>query len=80
MGDVTDYEALQPRLAALMTAHEEDLKLAASLERRMAALMERHATQVGPSFPLRDFVASYNLLPAGGCPVGAFRCVGRHSI
>ena len=25
----------------------------------------------------RDFVASYNLLPAGGCLVGAFRCVGR---
>ena len=79
MGDVTGYEALQPRLAALMKAHEEDLKLAESLERRMAALMERHATQVG-SFPLRNFIASYNLLPAGGCPVGAFRRVGRYSI
>jgi hypothetical protein len=41
-----DYEALRPRLEALLKTHEEDLALAASLEKRMAALMERHSTQV----------------------------------
>ncbi|KIJ20906.1 hypothetical protein PAXINDRAFT_66601 [Paxillus involutus ATCC 200175] len=41
-----DYEALQPRLQALLAAREEDVKLAASLEKRVASLVERHATHV----------------------------------
>lgn len=41
-----DYEALQPRLDALLKAHHDDLELAASLEKRVARLMESHATQV----------------------------------
>ncbi|KII87378.1 hypothetical protein PLICRDRAFT_125405 [Plicaturopsis crispa FD-325 SS-3] len=45
-GKLADFEPLKPRLEALIKAHEEDDKLAASLERRIAHLMERHATQV----------------------------------
>ncbi|KAG6909044.1 hypothetical protein DXG01_002319 [Tephrocybe rancida] len=51
-GDLTSdssfaaYEELQPRLDALLAQHREDLELAAALERRTAALVERHATQV----------------------------------
>ena len=41
------YEPLEPRLEALMAAHDEDLAQAANLEQRIASLMERHATQVG---------------------------------
>jgi len=40
----SDYETLQPRLDALLKAHEEDIILA--LEKRIAALVERHATHV----------------------------------
>ena len=43
---LSDYEALQPRLGALLKAHQEDIKLAASLEKRIAGLVERHATHV----------------------------------
>jgi len=45
-GKLADYEVLQPRLYALMKAHAEDVKQAASLENRIAAIMERHATHV----------------------------------
>ncbi|KAF8532012.1 hypothetical protein JB92DRAFT_3080807 [Gautieria morchelliformis] len=45
-GKLVDHEPLQPRLRALVTAHEEDLAKAASLESRIGALLERHATKV----------------------------------
>ncbi|KAG1746558.1 uncharacterized protein EDB91DRAFT_1117610 [Suillus paluster] len=45
-GKLADYEVLQPRLDALLKAHQEDIKLAASLEKRIAALVDRHATHV----------------------------------
>lgn len=45
-GKLTDHEKLQPRLDALIDAHHEDLVLAASLEKRVATLMDRHATYV----------------------------------
>jgi len=45
-GKLGDYETFQPRLDALMKAHREDLDLVASLEKRVARLMESHATQV----------------------------------
>jgi len=45
-GKLADYEILQPRLDALLKAHQEDIRLAASLEKRIAALVERHATHV----------------------------------
>ena len=43
---LVDHEKLQPRLDALIAAHREDLVLAASLEKRIATLMDRHATYV----------------------------------
>ncbi|KAL1945182.1 hypothetical protein VTO73DRAFT_2802 [Trametes versicolor] len=45
-GKLGDYEALQPRLEALLKAHDEDLQTAADLERRIALLMDRYATNV----------------------------------
>ncbi|KAF9223980.1 hypothetical protein BS17DRAFT_752898 [Gyrodon lividus] len=45
-GKLTDYETLQPRLQALLAAQEEDMRLAASLEKRISSLVERHATHV----------------------------------
>jgi hypothetical protein len=45
-GKLADYETLRPRLDALLKAHQEDIRLAASLEKRIAALVDRHATHV----------------------------------
>lgn len=45
-GRLGNYEKLAPRLDAAMKAHTEDVKLAASLEKRIATLMEKHATHV----------------------------------
>ncbi|KAF8809498.1 hypothetical protein BYT27DRAFT_7094051 [Phlegmacium glaucopus] len=45
-GRLLDYEELQPRLKAILDAHEEDARLADSLEIRIASLVERHATYV----------------------------------
>lgn len=45
-GKLGDYEALQPRLEALLQAHDEDLRLAADLEKRIALLMDHYATNV----------------------------------
>jgi len=45
-GKLADYGTLQPRLDALLKAHQEDIRLAASLEKRIAALVDRHATHV----------------------------------
>ncbi|KAJ7446677.1 hypothetical protein FB451DRAFT_1412098 [Mycena latifolia] len=45
-GKLEDYAALQPRLDALLKAHDDDLQFAASLEKRVAKLMESHTTQV----------------------------------
>ncbi|KAG6821451.1 hypothetical protein H0H93_010175 [Arthromyces matolae] len=40
------YEELQPRLDELLALHQENTEMAAKLEERIAALVERHATQV----------------------------------
>lgn len=45
-GKLGDYEDLKPRLLTLLKAHEEDAARATDLERRVAGLMERHATHV----------------------------------
>lgn len=45
-GKLPDYEALQPRLEALLQKHREDLELASALETRIAALMRNYANQV----------------------------------
>lgn len=41
-----EQEKLQPRLQALFMAHEENAKLATSLEARIASLVQRHGTYV----------------------------------
>ncbi|KAH7914832.1 hypothetical protein BJ138DRAFT_1177012 [Hygrophoropsis aurantiaca] len=45
-GKLGDYQSLELRLDALMKAHHDDLKLAASLEKRIAGLVEKHAIHV----------------------------------
>ena len=45
-GKLGDYEALQPRLEALLKAHDEDLRMTADIERRIALLMDHYATNV----------------------------------
>ncbi|CAK5274021.1 unnamed protein product, partial [Mycena citricolor] len=45
-GKLADHESLQPRLDALIQLQQEDLALAASLEKRLERLMQTHATQV----------------------------------
>ncbi|KAG5353553.1 hypothetical protein J132_06506 [Termitomyces sp. J132] len=46
VGQLGSYEELQNRLDKLMAQHRADAELAASLEKRIANLMERNATQV----------------------------------
>ncbi|RXW18710.1 hypothetical protein EST38_g7142 [Candolleomyces aberdarensis] len=45
-GKLSDYEQLEPRLDKLLKANAADIELAASLERRIATLMQKHATSV----------------------------------
>jgi len=45
-GKLIDHETYKPRLEALLAAHNEDLKLAASMEQRSASLIKRYATHV----------------------------------
>lgn len=60
----SDYEVLQPRLHALLAAQEHDMKLAACLEKRIATLVERHATHVSCFFDrcnIRVFKMSFSV-------------------
>jgi hypothetical protein len=43
---VVDYEELQPRLEGLVLRHEEDLERTATLEKRVAAVVQQYALQV----------------------------------
>lgn len=43
---VTDYEPLKPRLEKLIDQHQENAKAASVLERRVASLIHRYASQV----------------------------------
>ncbi|KAI0260092.1 hypothetical protein BC834DRAFT_902306 [Gloeopeniophorella convolvens] len=45
-GKLAEYEALQPRLEALLLRHEEDLARAAALEKRVGALVRQYTLQV----------------------------------
>jgi len=45
-GKLPEYEKLQPRLQALLKAHQEDAELALSLEIQIASLVERHTNYV----------------------------------
>ena len=68
---VIDHEPLQPRLQALVTAHAEDLAKAASLENRIGALLEQHATKV------RVCVGGCHYLPFNTDMVNLGRCIVR---
>jgi hypothetical protein len=41
-----DYEALQPRLEALLLRHQEDIDSAAALEKRVARIVRQYTMQV----------------------------------
>jgi hypothetical protein len=43
---LVDYEALQPRLEALLVRHQEDVDRAAALEKRVAGIVRQYAIQV----------------------------------
>ncbi|KAH9987179.1 hypothetical protein BJV77DRAFT_950453 [Russula vinacea] len=45
-GTLSDYEALQPRLEALLVRHQEDVDRAAALEKRVAGIVRQYAIQV----------------------------------
>ncbi|KAK0467040.1 uncharacterized protein EV420DRAFT_1758916 [Desarmillaria tabescens] len=45
-GKLADYEQLQPRLEILRKSYDENIEHAARLEKRIAAILERHSTQV----------------------------------
>ncbi len=46
-----DYEQLQPRLDTLRKSYDENIEHAARLEKRIAAILERHSTQARLDFP-----------------------------
>lgn len=45
-GKLGDYEALQDRFQAVSKAHDEDMRRAAALEKRIAALVKQHSRRV----------------------------------
>ncbi|KAK0446737.1 hypothetical protein EV421DRAFT_1791045 [Armillaria borealis] len=45
-GKLADYEQLQPRLDTLRKSYDENIEHAVRLEKRIAAILERHSTQV----------------------------------
>lgn len=45
-GTLSDYEALQPRLEALLVRHQEDVDRAAVLEKRVASIVRQYAIQI----------------------------------
>ena len=72
-GKLAEYETLQPRLDALVEAHNEDMQKAEELERRVARLVDRYATNVRITSP---FLIILNSSGTGGRVIGAFRRVG----
>lgn len=56
-GKLVQHEQLQPRLRALVQAHEEDMELAAKLEQRISVLLRRYATEVDA---LSELFVSWN--------------------
>ena len=47
----TDYQTLRPRIKALLEAHKQDVELAASLEKRTAALINQNGAHVSHHQP-----------------------------
>ena len=90
-GKLGDYEALQPRLDALLEAHNEDSRLAADLEKRIALLMDHYATNVRCRLPriILQLFASHcssldphDLVPLLYCMLipTQFTITGRHTV
>ncbi len=74
-GKLPEYETLQPRLDALFTAHAEDLEKAGELEKRIAKLMDRYATNVRWSQFLIPRVEN-SIILVGGYVVRTICCMG----
>lgn len=72
-----DYEALQPRLDALLKANAEDVELAASLERRIATLMQKHASSVRRSISPSTPLSRRTDTQLGRCAIRVVRGLGR---
>lgn len=69
-----DYEALQPRLEALLVRHQEDVEHAAALEKRVAGIVRQYAIQVRVPFS----TTVLNFIPQSGrWPVGIVCGMGR---
>ncbi|KAH9972537.1 hypothetical protein BGW80DRAFT_1227379 [Lactifluus volemus] len=67
-GKLSDYEELQPRLEGLLLRHEEDLERTATLEKRVAAVVQQYALQVDSLSEL--FVAWDEMLCAAEDRIG----------
>ncbi|KAI0291668.1 hypothetical protein B0F90DRAFT_1642085 [Multifurca ochricompacta] len=67
-GKLSDYEALQPRLEALLLRHAEDLERATALEKRVARIVRQYALQTDSLSEL--FVAWDETLRAAEDKVG----------
>ena len=78
-GQLGDYEALQPRLEALLKAHDEDLHMAANLEKRIALLMDRYATNVSTDKHNRRMKSVLIQVGIGGHALRAVCVVGRNN-
>ncbi|EGN96793.1 hypothetical protein SERLA73DRAFT_75652 [Serpula lacrymans var. lacrymans S7.3] len=69
---VAEYQTYRPRLDAVLEAREEDVKTASALEKRIAALMEKHATHVSlapPSPTLDTSRTPYKTVSNGSPPL-----------
>lgn len=67
----SDYEPLLPRLERLVKLHEEDSQTAAALEKKVASILERYATQV--SLSLNALATRNSSFPTGRRSIRALR-------
>lgn len=63
--NLLDHVSLRPRLDALIAAHQEDLDRANALEKRIANLLEQHATKVLNSLRPRMKLVCHAYLSGG---------------
>jgi len=62
-----DYQTLRPRIEALHDAHKQDIELAASLEKRTAALIKQYGMHVSRRKPRTSLdlrVGAFGPLPS----------------
>lgn len=81
--NTTDYQTFRPRIEALLEAHKQDIELAASLEKRTAALIKQYGTHVShrePTTSVDLHVHSVLIEPfplSGQCIIRAICRMGR---